>query len=381
MKTKLLFLALSIGVTCFAQNAQVDTLKGLYVYGKFDDVINYKDTHKEDFAGKSLYYIGMAYYMKEDDSNAARYLDMAIKKGPVDADMYYYRGMVNYYDKKFNNALALFDKALSMKPGEPDYYGSKADVYLELLKYDTAMVYLKKATSLPDCKARYYVLVAEVLNDENKSKDALAAYKEAIKKIDPGVSPMEYRNCIYNIALIEELTGDSASSLATYEKYVKLYPGDYHGIAKLIQGYYATRQYDKAKPYKKMLYDAHKKDSLPDEMKDMFCFDQFMWKGKRVMAFEHYDEPDTVYSYIKHTFYVLNDSDKILFRVQSESDAMLHKDQPDKKYVLCLVDGSGYHTFWNFLFNDDVPYPDLKNAVLNILNGNSKPAAETIIHK
>jgi tetratricopeptide (TPR) repeat protein len=382
MKTKYcIVIAVMCFVQCvFAQSEQVKTMKDMYDNKRYSEVINYKPKNKEALAAKSLYYVGMAYYMENDDENAMTYLDSALNMGPVDYDMYYYKGMLFFYAKKYDEALPMFDKAISLSSDEADFYGSKGDAYISLNNMDSALVYYKKATSLSGCKSRYYLLVGEVLSGLKKDQEALSAFKLALEKISPADNQDEYKECFYNIGLMQQITGDSIGGKATFEKYVSQYPDDYHAVAKLIQAYYSMHDYEKAKTTKKTLYSAHKAASLPDDMKEKFCFDQFHWNGKRIMAFENYDEPD-VYSYVKHLFYVVSDSGEVEYRIQSESDAMLHKEHPDKLYVLCLVKDGSYSTYWNFTFNDDVSYTDLKNAVLAILNNISKPAASTQIGK
>jgi len=379
MKAKYLALipALFIARCVSGQIDQTETLKNLYDNGKYDEVINYTPKNNEALVAKSLYYVGNAYYMEEKDEKALQYFDSAIHVGPADSYMYYLKGMTLFYMKEYKEALPVFDKAISMSPEEADIYGSKGDAYIELDNLDSALVYFRKATSLDNCKPRYYGMIGEVLSHQNKNKEALKAFQDALKKLNPADNQDDYSNCLYNIGLMQQLTGDSTGAKTTFEKFVSLNPADYHAIAKLIQVYYSMGDFEKAKPFKKILYDAHKTDSLPDEMKKMFCFDQFIWNGKRVMAFECYDEPADVYMYVKHHFYILSDSGTVMYQIQSESDELLHKEHPDEMYVLCLVKDNAYHTYWNFIFNDDVKYPALKHAVLDILNDKVKPTAET----
>jgi tetratricopeptide (TPR) repeat protein len=381
IKSLTLFFSLFLTHLLFGQGAQTKTLKDLYDNKKFDEIINYTAKDTKEFEGKALYFIGMAYYMKQDDENAMKYLDMAIKKGPVDYDMYYYKGMEYYYGKKYREAIVYFKKAIEMMPTEPNYYGSMGDAYLGLENMDSALIYCKKAISYSNCNTRYYMLVGEISAQNNNYTEALNTYKTVLPMLSATDNADEYNKCFYNIGLMQELMGDSVGAKTTFEKFVKENPHDYHAIAKLIQTYYANGEYDKTLPYKKLLYDAHKNDSLPEEMSKMFCFDQFKWGGKNIMAFEHYDEPAGDYMYIKHTFYIINDSGKVEYRIQSESDALLHSEHPDEQYVLCLVNDSGYHTYWDFIFNDDVKYPALKKAVLSILNGTSKAGSTTNIGK
>src|SRR6185436_4861683 len=98
---KKLFFAASFFVihSVFAQDEEITRFKNLYETGKYEELI---DLSKQDKAlsAKSFYYIGMSYYKKADDNNALKFLDKAIAKGPVDADMCFYKGRVLFFLRK-----------------------------------------------------------------------------------------------------------------------------------------------------------------------------------------------------------------------------------------------------------------------------------------
>lgn len=353
-------------------------LKTLYEQQKFDEIINVKSKTEKDLSAKSLYYIGMAYYKKDDDNNALKHLDLAINKGPADHDMYFYKGIVLYYLRKYNDALPYIDKAIAMLPGIADFYGGKADVFYALNNFDSARIYLEKATKLPECKPRLYVLLSDIYMDQGKPLESISILKTSLSKIPQGDE--QYQSASFNLGLLQQLNGDSIGSRETFEKHVALFPADYHAKAKLIQAYYRLGEFEKAKPVKAALYEAQKNKLLPDEMKEMFCFDQFIWNGKRIMVFEHYGEPGDEALFVKHNFYVLDDKGKVDYQVRSESSFAVRM-TPNNKYVLCLVRQGSFSTYWDYVFNDEYKYPELKKAVLNILNKNVKPSASTIIGK
>jgi hypothetical protein len=176
---------------------------------------------------------------------------------------------------------------------------------------------------------------------------------------------------------MQQLTGKLPEAKESFEKLVSAYPTDFHAMAKLIQLYYSFSEFDKTLSYKKKLYAAHKANKLPEEMKDMFCFDQFIWKGKRVMAFENFDEPDN-FMFVKHHFYVIDDNGNTMYQIDSESSVAIRTNGPKSKYVLCLAKDGAHYTYWQYVFNDDYQYLELKTAVLDILNGNVEPGSSFI---
>jgi tetratricopeptide (TPR) repeat protein len=369
------FLVLFFIPVVYSQSDPTENFRQLYQQKKYDEIIAYKLKEKETLTAKALYYIGMAYYMKEQDDNALKYLDLAIEKGPADYDMFYFKGMLLYYKNKFTESLPYFDKAIALLPNEPDFYAGKAEAYFSLNNEDSALAYFEKASKLPNCKTRVFILLGEIYQDLKRNEDALIAMKTALGKLSP--TDNDYQNCSYNIALVQQLTGKEADAKETLEKHISIYPDDFHAMAKLVQVYYSLAEFDKALPYKEKLYEAHKAKKLQKEMSEMFCFDQFIWNGKRIMVFENFDESDEFLT-VKHHFYVMDDEGKVAYRIDSESSAAIRMNGPKSKYVLCLVRGQSHFTYWQYIFNDEYKYPDLKAAVLDILNEKVKPGSSFI---
>lgn len=373
---KLLTILMTLLVTCsYGQVDLANNFKQLYTEKKYDEIIAYKPKKNEDLTAKALYYKAMSHYMKSEDNDAMKYFDLAIEKGPVDHDMFYYKGMLLFYANKFNESLPYFDKAIALLPDEPDFYTGKGEAYYSLDNKDSAIAYFEKASKLPNCKTRVLLLMGEIYQQQNKVENALTMYKTALAQLKPGDD--SYQSCSFNVGLSQQLMGALSEAKETLEKHVSVYPADFHAMAKLIQVYYSLNEFDKALPYKQKLYTAHKEKKLQEQMKDMFCFDQFIWNGKRVMAFENFDEPDG-FMFVKHHFYVMDDNGKINCRIDSESSVAIRMNGSKNKYVLCLVKGESHFTYWQYVFNDNYKYPELKTAVLDILNAKVKPGASFI---
>lgn len=372
MKFYLAGLMALLSVLLQAQTSLADTLRSLYKDGKYDAVIKYKPKKGEELNAKALYFKGMAHYMKSEDAEAMKYLDMALQKGPADYDMYYYKGMLHYYAKKYEEAIPLFDKAIALLSDEPDFYLGKGDAYYSLGKNDSAIACLEKATALPHCKSRAFRLLGDLYQDNKSYGLALDNFQKALALLTP--QDEEYQDCSYNVGLMQLLLGNGEAAKATLEKHVSEYSADYHAVAKLIQAYYTLGEFDKAAPYKRILYEKHKENKLTGGMKNMFCFDQFIWSGKRVMAFENFEEPNET-NMSKHHFYVTNDKGEIDYKIDSETSFAVKMTGDSNKYVLCLVKNEVHYTYWQYIFNDDYKYPDLKAAVIAILDDKVRPGA------
>lgn len=365
------FLMLLSGVS--AQQG-TDKLRQLYAEEKLDEIINQAGT-KTDWDAKGLYYIGMAYYRKADDVNALKYLDLAIAKGPVDHDMYYYKGRVLAFTRKHAEGLAFVDKAIALLPNEPDFYAGKAHIYNEMAKPDSAVFYYEKAIALPGCKIPVMIELAEYYIDRKDMDNGLRVFNVAVSRMNP--ADEEYQTTLYNIGLVQALTGKHKEARQSFATVVKAYPNDYRAVAKLIQEHNAIEEYAEATALKPLLYDAWKKDSLPEEMRKMFCIDQFTWNKKRVMAFENFEDTSSKFLLVKHQFFVLDEKGNVEYQVRSESSPAVRMGGKDSKYVLCLVREGSFQTYWNYIFNDSSNYGDTRKAVIAILDGKSKPSAST----
>lgn len=373
---KLLPILMTLVVTCsYAQVDLAENFKQLYKEKKFNEIIKYKPKKNEELTAKALYYKGMSHYMKSEDKDAMKYFDLAIDKGPVDYDMFYYKGMILFYANKFTESLPYFDKAIALLPNEPDFYAGKGEAYYALENKDSAIVFFEKAAKLPNCKTRVFLLMGELYQDLKQNESALTVYKTALTQLTP--SDDSYQICLFNLGLLQQLTGKLSEAKETFEKHITAYPIDFHTMAKLIQVYYSLSEFDKALMYKEKLYAAHKANKLSEEMKVMFCFDQFIWDGKRVMVFENFDEPDE-FMFVKHHFFIMDDHGEIAYQIDSESSVAIRMNDSKNKYVLCLVKDESHFTFWQYVFNDNYKYPELKAAVLDILNDKVKPSASFI---
>ena len=363
-------------LTIFAQDKVTGELKTLSDDKQFDKIIEQHASKSKDYSAKSLYYIGLAYYMKEDDNNCIKFMNLSIDKNSKDPAPFYIKASTLNYMQKYDDAIKSFQSAINLKSDDPEFYSGLGDSYYNLEKLDLALEAYKKATEQKNCPDRPYSFIAQIYSDQKNNDKALEAFYTAKSKIDSKSS--SYLNAVFNIGLLESLKGKYDKAESAFVEHLQLDPADYHTYAKLIQIYYFRKEYDKAKPYKDKLYEAHKKNLLKDNLKDMFCYDQFKWNGKLIQAFERYEEGSKDI-YNKHLFYVVNQDDKIEYRIQTEFSP-ISVEQGGSKYLLCRTKGDTHSTF-NIGFNDNFKYDDLKKSVIDILEEKVKPTATTRLTK
>ena len=60
-------------------------------------------------------------------------------------------------------------------------------------------------------------------------------------------------------------------------------------VKNVAISYSGLKKYEEAKTYKKLLYKAYKKKTLPKELNECFNFDYFKWEDKNVWGYEWYN--------------------------------------------------------------------------------------------
>lgn len=357
-----------------AQDKLEETLKGLTDNKAYEEVIKLYGSQEKDLSAKSLYYIGLSYYMKENDAKCLQYMDLSIKKDDKDPAPYYIKGSTLNYMEKYGEAAKSLRSAVSLNPQHALSYSGLGDAYYHLNKLDLALENFKKATEAEDCPDHAYSMLAQVYSEQNNSEKALESFYLAKITIDKTTD--SYTNALYNIALYESLKGDHNKAEPVLLELLQLKPNDYRAFSKLIQVYYHNKEYEKAKPYRDKLYQAFKDGQLEKGMDDMFCFDQFVWKDKRIQAYERYQDKSLKGEiYRKHIFYVVNDKNEIEYKLQTEYSA-ISVELGGSKYLLCGVKGNTHSTY-TYGYNDDFKYEDMKNDVLKVLEGKTKPSASS----
>ncbi len=355
----------------FAEEDVGEVFKNLYAEQNYDEILKHLD-ESEDYSSKALYYFGMAYYMKSDDQNCLKYLNKCIDKDSSNLDAYFIIGKTYYYMSEYEKSILNIRKAISIDSTRSIFYSGLADTYLELQNTDSALKYYQISYDLGDAPEQTYFMLPQVygaLNMNDKVIEYSYIAKEQIAR-----DTDRYLIVLYNIGLFEYLAHNYDKAEDALVELLSIKPDDYLSIPKLIQVYYAKKKYDMAKPLKEVLYEAEKKGLLNEPMDFMFCFDQFTWNGKHIQVHERYAEPDGKL-YYKHLFYILDEDENIEFRIQTENSPILVS-MGTGKYLLGMNKGDMHYTF-NIGFGEDFNYEELKQAVIDILDGKIKPGASS----
>lgn len=361
----IIFVALIVFQTVFAQeDKDLEVLTQYYSQEKFQDIIKYKKNKADQLSADALYYKGLAYFMLEQDKNALEFFAKAIEKGPSTQEMYYYKGLTLLYLKEYRQALTDLNEAVDQFPGVYNVYALIGETYMQMDKPDSAILNFKKAAMFPECHVRVFLLMGEIYRKQNMNDEAVRSFQTALSKID--TSDEEYPRASFNLGLVYQLSQQYENAKAVFLHHLDLFPEDIEAVCKMIQLYTALGELDKIAPYQKILFDAAEKNNLPRHMKDMYCFDQFNWNERLVMAFEYFEENQE--SYIsKHKYFILKEGDEIDFAVFSEKDTS--KGNMDGSYRFQMIRNDTLFSYCKDIDGIMSNYLALRDTVLNILNG------------
>lgn len=370
----ILLLIVGAGNRSFSQDSTLLRMMLLNDNEAYQAIIQEFDSKRDQLSAKALFYLGKAYYMLDKDSIGVVILDMSIKKDPNDAEAHYTRASSLFYQGRYSESIMGFERAIELSPKRAAPYLGIGDAWRYKGDLELAREWYQKAAELDTLTARPLSLVADTYMDEKKYSVGLEWLYKA-KARAAGI-PGEGQNVRYNIGLIQYLHGDIKKSQEEFESYVKDYPDDYQGYSKLIQVYYRMKAYDKAEPYRKMIYAAQKESKLPEYMEDAFCFDQFVVNGLQVRAFERYEEGQSQRIYYKHIFYVLNDKDEVEYTVQTEYSPYA-VGQKIGTYFLGKTKGN-FHATYSVVFKDEINYDELKEQVMNVISEKITPGSSSV---
>lgn len=373
MKNILLtFITSLFSLSCYTQDQITTDIKNAYEDEKYDFIILEHSEKANEYPAKAIYYIGMAYYMKADDNNTIRLMDLSIQKDKTDPDTYFIKGMTLNYMGQFEKAIESFNKAIELNSKNSNYYSGLGDSYVSQKKYDQALSAYIEATEKNEPIDRPFTMIPQIYAELNQPEKALEAFYKSKASISKDSD--SYINALYNIGLYEYLNERYDKSEIAFNELIELEPNDFHSYSKLIQVYYAKKEYEKAKPLREKLYQAYEQGILKDNLKESFCFDQFKWNDKLIFAYEQFATKEGKL-YYKHIFYVPDENGETEFTIQTENSP-ISVELGGPKYVLGM-DKNGTHSTFLYGFEEDFNYDDLKKTVIMILDKKIKAGASS----
>ena len=373
MKKTIFTILMSLSsLVMYAQDDLTKSIEALYENQQYDKIIADHSRKVKNYPARAVYYVGKAYYMKADDNNCLKMMDLSIKKDEADPDPFFIKGVTYNYMAQYDKALKFINTAIQMDSTQARFFTGLGDAYMSQKKYEEALSAFTTATKKKNPKDRPYAMIPQAYAKLNQPEKALEAFY--VSKANVSKESNSYKVALYNIGLYELLNKAYDKSEPAFKELIELDPEDYQSYAKLIQVYYGKKEYQKAIPLKETLYKAYDEKVLKGNLKQSFCFDQFEWKNKTILAFEKFAVKEGEL-YYKHIFYVKDDKGKTECTIQTENSP-ISVELGGPKYILGM-DKDGTHSTFRFGFNEDFNYDNLKNAVIEVLKGEVKPGASS----
>ena len=370
-KRLLIIPLLLISFSAFSQSSDTitDYIKAMFITEQYDQMIQEGQKHKPDsLSATALFYVGLANFMRNNDSMASFYLEKSIGKNPFYSNAYYYNGLALSFQKKYNEALTHLRAALKLEPQISDYTRAIGDLFFTVGMMDSALTNYYKAIDMDGRQTDLYLKVADIHLQRKESQEARNIYYECLYRGDPK-SPY-FNDCLYNVAFYEMKDGKYPDAEMALTTLLNNNPDDYQAIEKLIQVYFQLGKGGYVQDLRRKLYEGYKDSKLPEEMKEQFCFDEFNYRGLTIKACEIFAEPKEQ-TFQKHIFYILKPDGTTDYTIQTEQNSAVRA--MNKSFYLTKTQGDKHYIYMNILFDDEIQYNELKRGLQDIIREKAQP--------
>jgi tetratricopeptide (TPR) repeat protein len=361
------FLATAFVLTASAQGKTEAQLEEMYYQEQYDNIISKYSGKKEELSAVSLYFVGRAYYMIDQEDACIEYMDLAISKDPENPLPHYIKGYALIYRGRYAESTVCFSKAITLEPDNFRFYSGLGDGYYYQDKNTEAIEAYQKAMLQPDCSFTPFYntgLIYIEQNEADKAQQVLLAAKEKTAG-----DKDDYADVLYNLGYTWIMKNDYAQAEAIYNELYAAKPEEYATCARFMQIYYHRKEYSKAQPWRDKLYEAYQNGSLATtDVEDGFCFDEYKWGPYTVYAYERYQTPPHRVKFDKHVFYIIPDRKSRAVLTVTTEYIPGSEEKGQAQYELCAHKGSLYFKS-GVVFNDNPDYETLKAEVLKMMEG------------
>ncbi len=350
-------------------------IEELYKKRDFKNLI--KHASSKNLTKDECYFIGYAYFQLEDDKNAIKMYDKAIRKGLTTSHIYLYKGLALRYDKQYENAIKSFNIAIQKNPKSQKNYTELGNVYYFTQRYDSALVNFYKAREQKYQIGDPYDKIPNIYHTQEKFKKALEEYRISANLIDK--KDKIYVELLTNIGLLEyAVMKNYPNSIAAYSKMISLVPEKYDLYPKLIKAYYANENYVKGDSIYSIVKGKYDKAELSKDLMEAksIMVDEFLWNGQKVSVLKYFPKPKKFAESIYKFFLLDSSGQKVVRKLMTEKTDL---DIDNTKHVLCGIDkSSGIHETYPIGWDsDDIDYKELKKFVIKILNDEIESTASS----
>jgi len=371
MKNLFYFLSLFLSFQLIGQTDSLflEELRASLDVQNYEEVIN-RTNDTKTLSESAKYLRGCAYYYTDKEDEALSLFDEIIAVDSTSRGSRYFKSRIHFSREEYDIALQTVNDALGYIEDDPDYFSLKGEILAHQGKFMESIPVIEKALSMNNCSEFNYLLLSDIYNAAGESDKAHEVLEDACTKI--GEESYYYEMVFFDTAISHFQRDNPAGAKAVLVKLYQSHPSP-KNTEKLIQAHYALGEYKEGNAYKKELYAAKEAGTLPENLENEFCFDQFaIGEDKYVIVAERFDESASLY--YKHVFYILDEKNELIETYQTEWSFAL--EESGKKYVLGYTkesdEGRQHNTYWSYLFDEDFDYDNLKKTVLDVMAGKGK---------
>ncbi|WP_144283143.1 tetratricopeptide repeat protein [Chryseobacterium echinoideorum] len=264
------------------------------------DEITKLEKESGNLSGEELYYLGYAFFSKENDLKAIEYYDKALSKGFDNPMLYFQKGYSQMFLKQYDQALENINKAISKAP--------LAEFYVE--------------------KARIYKIKEDVINEEKTYVEGLQNSK---LKDDNWYLELIKNAGNFYYAQIKNFP----KSEKVYEDGISAYPNEYILYEKFIKALNAQNKFAEAdKVFDQMKVFYSEKKLSEDNMKfKNLAVDEFEWNNQWVNVYKSFEKPKKTLESIYKVYLIDKTGEKIERKFNIEKTLQIKK--TDAEFVIC----------------------------------------------
>ncbi|WP_175620366.1 tetratricopeptide repeat protein [Chryseobacterium schmidteae] len=291
----------------------------------------------ETLSGEELYYLGYAFFSKENDLKAIEYYDKALSKKFDNPILYFQKGYSQMFLKQYDKALENINIAISKAP--------LAEFYVE--------------------KARIYKIENDIDNEEK-------TYAEGLLK-------SQLKNDKWYLELVKNAGNfyyaqvkDFSKSEKIYLDGISKYPEEYILYEKLIKVLNAQNKFSEADKFFGKMKVFYLENKLPeDSMKfKNLAVDEFEWNDQWINVFKSFEKPKEMLESIYKVYLIDKTGEKIERKFNIEKTLQIEK--TDAEFVIC-EESKDVHTTYPIGFKDDsFTLEELRIQIRKILDKSQK---------
>jgi len=342
------------------------SVSDLYKNKNFTELSKYLN-HTDSLSAEDVFFIGESYSENKEFKIAIELFNKAQEKGYNDPLLIENRAYSYEALDDYKNALKDFIYLSKKFPKEQLYASMIGDQYFYLKDFDSAIEYYQIAISLEGKKWYPYLNLPKSILMNGDTSEALNLYKEHEKLI--ANDSWEYAAILSEIGWLEKVYNhDYKKALKAYEKAAKF--GDYQrSKIQLLPFYYYFSEYQKADSLFALLKKGFEKGELYDyiQKSGRVLIDRFEWNNQKIEVVKYFkqakDSNDKMYFFYLYekgsqeverkfaTVYTFTDSSNIPYHVLKSK----------------VRGGDSNFEAYSWT-NESISYPEVKRAVLEILN-------------